>query len=162
MGVETMLIIGAASSLYSGVSSMQAGKAQARLLKSQAELMRIENNEAADRYQREAKGFKAEQSVKFLKSGVRLTGSPLDILDETSRIASENVSAIRAAGEANAVSLESKAKNVEAAGRRALIGGLAKVASAGTQYTYGKGMGLYGSGQKTGFDIQAEGDYTHG
>ena len=157
MGVETMLLVSAGVGLYQGIAANAAGAAQSRMLKSQAELLRIENNAAAGRYEREAKGFKAEQSVQFLKSGVKLTGSPLDILDETSRIASENVSAIRASGEAGATSLEMQAKNVRSAGRRALIGGFANAASAGMQ------MGLYGGkGTGTGFDIQAEGDYTNG
>jgi len=155
MGTETLIIMGAVS-LYQGIAANAEGAAKARMLKSQAELLRIENNAAAGRYEREAKGFKAEQSVQFLKSGVKLTGSPLDILDETSRIASENVSAIRASGEAGATSLEMQAVNAAATGRRALIGGFANAASAGLQ------MGLYGQGTgavNTGFNNQVQGDY---
>lgn len=112
-----------------GIFGMSAADAQAGALKSQLSLMRAESEADIARYAEQTRGLKAEQSVKFLKSGVTLEGSPLDILDETVRVSSENIAAMRAKTTADILSTKSKISAIRGQGRAALVGGVSKAAS---------------------------------
>ena len=121
--------------VVSGLFNMSAANDQAAALRSQASLVRSETAAEIERYKISASRFKASQKMSYLKSGVQLEGSPLDVLDETARTASENISAIRAQGEAEATKLTSQARQVKNAGRAAVIGGLTKAASMYAMYS---------------------------
>lgn len=129
--------------LVSGLFNMGAADSQAEALKSQASLVRSETTAEIERYKISATRFKASQKMSYIKSGVQLEGSPLDVLDETARTASENISAIRAQGEAEAAKLKAQARGVRAQGREALVGGL--TTALGLYAAYGAGAGS-GSG----------------
>jgi hypothetical protein len=128
---DTSILTGttAGFNILEGVFGMSAADAQAGALKSQLSLMRLESEADIARYAEEAKGLKAEQSVRYLKSGVTLEGSPLDILDETVRVSAENISAMRAKTTADILSAKSKISAIRGQGRAALVGGFAKAAS---------------------------------
>lgn len=121
-----LLFAGASSSLdlLGGLFGYFAGKEASRAAESRARMVRLEADADAQRYSEQARGFKATQKLAFLKSGVQLSGSPLDILDETARVASENISAIRARGEAGAQDFKLQAAQARIQGRNALIGGI--------------------------------------
>lgn len=115
----TTALMGVSSGLdlFSGLMGMSAADAQNSSLRSQARLLQVESEADIARYAAESRAFKAEQAQRYLKSGVTLEGSPLDILDETSRVAAENISAMRAKSAAEASGLRAKGRGLQAASR---------------------------------------------
>ena len=114
--------------ILSGIFGMSAADAYASSLRSRADLLKLENEADIARYAEETRGFKAEQAVRFLKSGVALEGSPLEILDETTRVASENIAAMRSKGEAEARALRAQGREAKSAARVSFIRGIAGAA----------------------------------
>lgn len=109
--------------LFAGLLGFMGGQEQAGIFESRARLLRAEAEADAQRFAEEARMFKKRQKLAFLKSGVDLTGSPLEILDETVRVSAENISAIRARGRAQALTETTRARVARAQGRGALISG---------------------------------------
>lgn len=132
--------VSAGLDLMSGLFGYFAGQEAAGIAESKARMIRMEADADAQRYAEQARGFKASQKLAFLKSGVALSGSPLDILDETARVSAENLSAIRAGGEAKALDAEWEGAQARIGGRNALIGGITGAAKS-------IGWGLYNSSQ---------------
>lgn len=132
----TSILLGTTAGLevVSGLLNMGAAEDTAASLRAEASLVRSETNAEADRYALSASRFKASQKLAYLKSGVQLDGSPLDLLDETARVARENISAIQARGRAEAASLTGRARQTQAAGRAAFIGGLTSAAGLYARY----------------------------
>lgn len=112
-----------AASIAEGAYANRAARDAADSAEQQASLARSEAQADASRYASQAQSFKASQAVAYLKSGVALEGSPLDVLDETARVASENLSAITAKGDARASEYLTRASELRSQGRQALIGG---------------------------------------
>jgi len=110
--------------IISALFGMGAADAQASLARSNARTLIAESEADIRRYQEETQAFKAEQGVRYLKSGVMLEGSPLAILDETTRVAAENISAKRARAEAEARNLRMQGKLAQSASRAALTGAI--------------------------------------
>jgi hypothetical protein len=139
----SLLFAGASSALniMGGLFGYLASQDQAAIGESRARMFRMEAEADAMRYAEQARGFKAQQKVNYLKSGVTLSGSPLDILDETARVASENLSAIRARGEAEAMGMENEAQAIRMKGR---LGLLTSITGGATNF----GLSIYQS-QKT-------------
>jgi hypothetical protein len=147
-------------SLLSGLFGYMAAEDAAEVAESRGRLLRVEAEADAERYAEQARGFKATQKLAYLKSGVELEGSPLDILDETARVASENISAMRARGQAQQIDAEAQAGALRGQGRAGLIGsvagGISTLAQAGyrssknapTQTPGDTGIG-YRSGRRT-------------
>lgn len=109
---------------------------------SRARMLQMEAEVDAQRYAEQARSFQAEQRMKYVKSGVTLEGSPLDVLNETIRNANETVSAIRARGRASAFDETAKASSIRQAGRAALLKGIIGGASSFGQAAYsGQGGG---------------------
>lgn len=108
------------SSLF-GYFASQSAAAEAE---SRGRLLRVEAEDEATRYAEEADHFKAKQKLAYLKSGVQLSGSPLDVLDETSRIAQENINSIRARGAASQYEANAAASGARMQGRMALLTGI--------------------------------------
>lgn len=127
----TSILMGTAAGLdvLGGLFNMDAAEEEAKALKSQAALVRAESDADAERYSISASRFKATQKVAYLKSGVELSGTPLDVLDETARVSRENLSAMRAESAAKEQRLKSEASRVKNAGRAAFIQGIAGAAS---------------------------------
>ena len=130
MAETSALLTGVAggADILSGIFGMSAADAYASSLRSRADLLKLENEADIARYAEETRGFKAEQAVRFLKSGVTLEGSPLEILDETTRVASENIAAMRSKGEAEARALRAQGREAKSAARVSFIRGIAGAA----------------------------------
>lgn len=114
----------AALDLIGGLFGSFASKEAAGIAASRGRMLRDEAEADAARYAEQAKGLRAQQAVNYRKSGVTLSGSPLAILDETIRVANENISAIRAGGQAKQLEQETLAGQYRNKGRAALLSGL--------------------------------------
>jgi hypothetical protein len=149
-------------SILSGLFGYLDAQDAAEQAESRGRLLRMEAEADAERYAEQARGFKATQAQAFLKSGVTLEGSPLDILDETARVASENLSAMRSRAQAEQNQANAQAGQLRSQGRAALIGGIAGAGSTAAMAAYrapkagapgngtaGAGDGGWGAG--TGF-----------
>lgn len=147
-----LLFAGATAGLdvLSGLFGYLASEDAALTAESRGRMLRMEAEAEAERYGEQARGFKATQKLAFLKSGVALSGSPLDILDETTRVADENISAIRAGGAARELEQKNLASQARIGGRAALLagitGGAAKLGMA--TYQSGKSDATAGSNRK--------------
>lgn len=136
MAGAALLFAGASTALdlMGGLFGYLASKEAAGISESRARMVRMEAEADATRYAEQARGFAAKQRLAYLKSGVDLDGSPLDVLDHDMLTAQENIAAIRASGRANALDHEFAAGNSRNAGRSALVaaisGGAGKMASA--------------------------------
>ena len=137
--------------LLEGIFGMNAADAQAGSLRSQLSLVRAESEADIVRYAESASDFRAKQKLAYLKSGVTLEGSPLEILDETVRVSSENISAMRAKTTADILSAESKISALRGQGRAALVGGISKAALAARGINF-KGAPKKAASTNTGFD----------
>lgn len=121
-----MLYAGASAGLdlLGGLFGYFASQEAAQIAESRGRMLLMEAEEDAQRYAEQARGVRAQTKLAFLKNGVALTGSPLDVLDHDARVAEENISAIRARGRAGALDADSQALQVRLAGRSALLSGL--------------------------------------
>ena len=140
--VASLLFAGASSALdlMGGLFGYLASQEAAGIAESRARMIRTEAEAEAQRYGEQARSFKATQKLAYLKSGVDLSGSPLDVLDHDMLLAEENISAIRAGGAAHALDAENQGAQARIGGRAALIAGI----SSGL----GKiGQGLYQAGK---------------
>ena len=128
MANELLLFSGASAGLdfLSGLFGFFASQEGAAIAASRGRMIRLEAEDEAQRYSEQVTQFKSEQKLAFLKSGFGLSGSPLDILDETTRIAEENISAIRARGRAGQLTQEARAFRSRAAGRGAILAGVTR------------------------------------
>ena len=110
--------------LLAGIFGYMAAGEIAGLNESRGRMIRMEAEAEAQQYAEQARSFKASQKLAYLKSGVRLEGSPLDVLDETARVAMENISAIRARGRAGETEAYGQASQARTAGNQALMSGI--------------------------------------
>lgn len=124
-------------SLLGGLMGFLGAEDTAAMAESRGRMIRAEADADAQRYAERAQAFKATQKVAFLKNGVTLSGSPLDVLARTARVAQENISAIRARGAAGQFDQEMQATQAGINGRNALIGGMAS-AIGGVGSAYGQ------------------------
>jgi hypothetical protein len=149
MGAASAYLTGASGGLdlLSGIYGMDAANSRASLLKSQASLAVAESEAEAARYASEARSFKATQKMAYAKSGVKIDGSPLDVLDKTARTAAENISAIRAQGQAKAGALRAEAAGAKAQGRLALLKGVFSAATSTAKM--GDKLGWWDKTEKT-------------
>ncbi len=139
-----------------GYLSAEAGAATAE---SRGRMLRLEAETDATLYAEQARGFKASQKLSYLKSGVTLSGSPLDILAETARVASENISAIQARGAAQQLDADNQGEAIRSSGRMALLKGITGAAGTAMKAAYfsSKTGGLSSQNQKnTGFNTRGE------
>lgn len=105
-----------------GLEMQKAAKEESRALGRQGAVAVRESEREAEIRSGEVKEFGARQRLQFLKSGVRLAGTPLAVLAETAKKGKEEVDAIRGAGVARGSLLRSRAKITERGGRAALLG----------------------------------------
>ena len=138
--VGTYAAASAGLDILSGLFGYFVAQEAAGIAESRGRLLRLEAEADAQRYAEAARGFSAKQRLAYLKSGVYLSGSPLDVLDRDMLTAEENISAIRARGAAGQLDAEGQAAQERLSGRQALIsgitGGVGKVAMA--SYLSGK------------------------
>lgn len=139
-GAEASYGVSAGLNLLSGVFGFLAAQNAADIAQSRGDLIRIEAEANAQRYAEQASQFKAHEKVMYLSSGVKLSGSPVDALATTARVANENIAAIRMEGEAKAMDQNIEGSNLAAQGRAAIAGGFSRAA----------GMGIKAYGAATG------------
>lgn len=100
--------IGAAGSLFSGLQQMKAGSEESR------EAMRA-TGQQVKRQREDLEDAKKSQELDFLSSGVKLEGTPLEVLAETEKRGQADIKETLRSGKRQADSLRR-------AGRNALIG----------------------------------------
>lgn len=120
----TYAIASAGLDLLGGLFGYFAGEQLQEAAESRGRMIRMEADAEATRYAEQARHFKASQKVAFLKNGVTLTGSPLDVLDHDMLTAQQNIDAIRARGAAGQLDAEGQGAAAGSAGRSALIAGI--------------------------------------
>ncbi len=118
------LVANVAGTLYSGFQKMKAADEEADDLREQARIQQEEANEEAARLDKKNRKFLAHQSLMYVKSGVTLAGSPLDILKETRDESAKESASVRKRGKAQFQLGLKKADRLASAGRGAFIGGL--------------------------------------
>lgn len=139
--------------ILSGLFGYFASKDAQATAESRGRMLRMEAETDAQRYAEQAESFKATQAVSYLKSGVKLSGSPLDVLDETTRVANENISAIRARGAAGQLDARNAGAQAAMGGRSQLLSSITGSAGklAWANYQSSKTAGVSGANRK---DIQ--------
>ncbi len=131
-----LLFAGASAGLelMTGLFGYLASQDAAAISESRGRMIRDQGEADAQRYAEEARNVHAKTKVSYLKAGVYLSGSPLDILDNDILTAQENISAIRAGADIRASDQDAEASQLRMGGRLALLqgvtGGLAKFGQA--------------------------------
>jgi hypothetical protein len=125
--------VSAGLQILQGFYGSMAADAQASQAESRARMLRMETEAEIDRYRIQGTQFKAKQKLAYLKNGVQLSGSPLDVLNDTELTIRENISAMRASGEAQAQDLQGQAASLRLGGRAAFLGGFGGALQAGAQ-----------------------------
>ena len=140
--------VAAGLNLLSGVFGYMASMNAASAANSRADLIRMEAEANAQRYSEEAQAHIAQQKMMFVASGVKLAGSPIDVLATSARIASENIDAIRMAGARGELDQRQVGEESLAKGRNALLGGVGSGVSDATK-AYGA---MPSAGGSTGYN----------
>lgn len=131
-----------------GVETFQAAKTEEKALRRQGGLAVQESEREAERQQEANERFEQRQRLSFLKAGVRLEGTPLQVLAETQEKGTEEVEAVRERGIAEGGLLRSRAQVTRRGGRSALLGSLATASFSAKQgFTESTG-GVFSRGQK--------------
>jgi len=134
-------------SILGGVFDFLESKSAADIETSRGRMLRLEAEADATRFEEDARAFKAQQGVQFLKGGILLEGSPLAILDETALRTEEQLSAIRARGAAQEQASRTRATAIRNRGRSALISGLSAGIAKGAS-VFATGFGPAGGAKK--------------
>ena len=130
--------------IMQGVETMKAAKQEASAQKKQSALAVQESERTAGIAEEENKRNLHRQGLQFLKSGVRLEGTPLSVLAEGKERGAETVESIRGAGRAQGSLLRARSHITERGGRAALYGGIGKAAQ-----TYANMEGIPDKGKTT-------------
>jgi len=125
MGLELAI---AAATLQggAGVLAFQSAQEEAKAQKEVGALSAEEAFTEAERVGEEGRRFETKQKLAFLKSGVRLEGSPLLVLQRTREEIGKEVSAIERRGLSQRRLARKKARITRRTGRGQLISSIAK------------------------------------
>lgn len=124
----------AGSDITGGLLQLSTGKYAQDEYESQARLSIQESEAEIRNYKTEVETFKASQKSAYLKSGVKIEGTVLDVLDETVRVSQEKISAARASAASQARELRSKGLVARTSGRLAFMAGLTSAAETFSKY----------------------------
>lgn len=114
----------AAASFGAGSFAYLSSKEEKKFYDSQARVMMAEAEADIENYKREAEDFKKKQMVQYLKSGVQISGTVLDVLDETVLVSRERISAMRSAARSKALEYKMEGRRSRAIGRSKLLSGM--------------------------------------
>ncbi len=131
---EVFLAVSVGSTLMQGFAANKAAGDEADRLGDQADLARSENEAEAERQYQEDEKFRARQKLAYLKGGVTLEGTPLDILRYEKSEAEKYREATIQRGIAQQSIGRQKAAAVKTAGRAKLFGSFAKAAGASSGF----------------------------
>ncbi len=120
-------------SIGSGVSSFVASRKEADAQREQADISRVEAEREANRIEKVRKAELARSSMRFVKGGVSLAGSPLFLLETQAELDKKEVAAQRQRGASIQRLGFKKSAITESRGRAALIGGLGQAAGSVAQ-----------------------------
>lgn len=112
--------------LVQGVSAKKSAEEEAGAQKRQAGLQVEESEVFAEQTAEEFRKFKRKQKLLFLKSGIRLEGSPLLVLQETEAEGQRRVTAIRKRGRALGGLGRTRANILRRTGRSRLLSSFAQ------------------------------------
>lgn len=132
--LATAAVVGAASSVASGYSAKQSARKEAGALKSQGALAAQEAQIEASRRADEVQRLSKKQKLAFIKNGVTLEGSPLLVVEETTRQGQAEVDAISRRGYAIQSLYNERAGITEREGRAQFIGGIGSGLSSLTMF----------------------------
>ncbi len=107
--------------ILSGFEAQSAAKEEESAIRKQGGLALRESEQEAARVGEANTRFEQRQRLSFLKSGVRLEGTPLAVLAETRAKGARETSAIRERGVAQAGLLRTRAGIVRSVGRAKLL-----------------------------------------
>lgn len=111
--------------ILQGVEAFKAGKEEGRAQRRQGAVALRESETMADIRGEEVEELGQRQKLQFLKSGVRLKGTPLTVLANTAERGREEVSSILEAGRARGGLFRSRGRIAERGGRAGFLSGLA-------------------------------------
>ena len=120
----SLTAIGAAGSIYGGVSGLLASSREATLQREQGDIAVQEARVNAANEAWNLTQIVQKQRVAYLANGVSLEGSPALVLATSKTYAQEQVDSILRQGTARAKLMYGEAQNTENKGRAALIGGI--------------------------------------
>lgn len=137
-------VVSAGGSLYSGYQAQKSSAAEAALQEEQGRLADLEARRAATQTEEEARKFRDRQILAYVKSGVTLAGSPLQVLEETIRKGDEEADALRKRGSAQRNLSNQSADITRSTGRAQFISGIVgATGTVGTNYAVGRTAGIY-------------------
>lgn len=120
-----LFAVSAGLDVVSGVFGYLNSRIADQIAQTRADMIRQAAQANAQRYMEKARADTAQQKEMFLASGVTLSGSPIDVLDNSIRLAKENMDSIIMGGNIDAADQSQQGANALNSGRNALIGGLA-------------------------------------
>ena len=131
--MPVLALVGAAGSLYAGISANSSARQEAALERQQGDIAMSEaqvnaKNEAFNQTQ-----AVQNQRVAFLANGVTLEGSPAMVLEQSKEYGQSQVDAILRQGAAKKALSDAEATITQNKGRAALIGGILQAGSKGYQ-----------------------------
>ena len=121
--------VSAAASIAAGAAQQAAFNTQASAQEEEGNLKRAEAQEEAIRIEKERKEARAKVGLAFIKGGVTLQFTPLDLIEEQEREDEQEAYSIRKRGYAQQKLAFANAQVSRSRGRAALLGGIAGGAS---------------------------------
>ena len=116
-------VVGAGSTIYSAQERKKAADYAARLAEEAGEDTKALSAIEAARAEREGKRLKARQRAAYAKSGVKMEGSPLEVLADTQAELDLDQMIIKAGGQSRASAYEREGMFARRAGRSAETAG---------------------------------------
>ena len=117
-------VVGAVGSIAAGAAQAQAANAQAAAYQRQAALERQQAAFNADQQESKAIRLISHQRAGFLSAGVSIMGTPMDVIEDTTRETDLDVQAIKYNGEIKAQNFEMQAAAFRAKADAAQTAGL--------------------------------------
>ena len=152
MGVEQALtmsmVMQSGASIYQGIEAKKTGDSLAKEYEKRSELAIKESKDEARRQMRINQVNNARMKLNFLKLGVGMSGSVLNVLATNKNLQNEEINAVLTSGYAMSDYFRLQGSNAKSTGRAKLTGSLVSGAS-NVLDTYAKGrMTGYFSGNK--------------
>lgn len=149
-GVEIALlgtvVLGAATSIMQGVAAKSAGEANAQAAETQEAITRRQGAAEEAQVRRENRLTRGRQVAAIAESGLALTGSPLDLIDEDSVTGELDALTVRYQTDLEAMGLQYQAQVERHRGRQGFVQGLVGAGAAVAEgASAGYARGLFGS-----------------
>ncbi|MDE2019186.1 MAG: hypothetical protein KGJ13_02435 [Patescibacteria group bacterium] len=116
--------ISAALDIAGGLADYFASAYSTSIANSQAAMIMTTAQANERRYALMARALEGTQAQDYAASGVKVSGSPIDVLDQTAQIASQNEAQILMAGKEEALGKSNEGAQAAMQGRMALLSGI--------------------------------------